>query len=41
MADLAVVGIFVVSMGFVMWVGHLLTGMVGGNAEGDGPVKDQ
>jgi hypothetical protein len=38
-ADLAVLGIFVVSIGFVMWVGHLLTGMVGGAS--DGPVTDQ
>jgi len=38
-ADLAVVGIFVVSMGFVMWVGQLLTGMVGGAS--DGPVTEQ
>lgn len=41
MADVAVVGILVVSMGFVMWVGHLLTGMVGGKGEGDVPVTDQ
>ena len=39
MADLAVLGIFVVSMGFVMWVGQLLTGMVGGAS--DGRVTDQ
>jgi hypothetical protein len=30
MADVAVVGILMVSMGFVMWIGHLLAGMVGG-----------
>jgi hypothetical protein len=41
MADVAVVGILVVSMGFVMWVGHLLTRMVGGKGEGDGPVTNQ
>lgn len=29
MADLAVIGIFMVSMGFVMWIGHVLAGMVG------------
>ena len=36
MADVAVVGILVVSMGFVMWVGQLLTGMVGGKARATG-----
>jgi hypothetical protein len=36
MADVAVVGILVVSMGFAMWVGHLLTGMVGGTPDGSG-----
>lgn len=36
MADVAVVGILVVSMGFVMWVGHLLTGMVDGAGDGAG-----
>ncbi|MBP1235328.1 hypothetical protein JOE40_000796 [Arthrobacter sp. PvP102] len=30
MADMAVIGILMVSMGFVMWIGHLLAGMVGG-----------
>jgi hypothetical protein len=30
MADLAVIGILMVSMGFVMWIGHVLAGMVGG-----------
>lgn len=30
MADLAVIGILLVSMGFVMWTGHLLAGMVSG-----------
>ena len=30
MADVAVIGILMVSMGFVMWIGQLLTGMVGG-----------
>lgn len=34
MADLAVVAIFVASMGFVLWLGHLVTGLKGGNAEG-------
>jgi hypothetical protein len=29
MADLAVIGILMVSMGFVMWIGHVLAGMVG------------
>jgi hypothetical protein len=38
MADVAVIGILLVSMGFVMWVGHLLAGMVGGKGEGEGPV---
>ena len=36
MADLAVVGILLVSMGFVMWVGHLLAGMVNGDGTGEG-----
>lgn len=36
MADMAVIGILVVSMGFVMWVGHLLTGMVGDNGDRTG-----
>lgn len=35
MADLAVIGILMVSMGFVMWIGHILAGMVG--AAGDRP----
>jgi hypothetical protein len=30
MADLAVIGILLVAMGFVMWIGHALAGMVGG-----------
>jgi hypothetical protein len=30
MADLAVFGILMVSMGFVMWIGHVLAGRVGG-----------
>ena len=30
MADLAVIGILMVAMGFVMWIGHVLAGMVGG-----------
>lgn len=34
MADVAVLGIFVVSMGFVMWIGHVLTGMVSGLGHG-------
>jgi hypothetical protein len=34
MADLAVVAIFMASMGFVMGLGHLVTGLRGGNAEG-------
>ena len=29
MADAAVLGILMVSMGFVMWIGHILAGMVG------------
>ena len=29
MADAAVIGILMVSMGFVMWIGHTLAGMVG------------
>ena len=29
MADLAVIGILTLSMGFVMWIGHVLAGMVG------------
>jgi len=29
MADVAVIGILMVSMGFVMWVGHRLAWMVG------------
>ena len=29
MADLAVIGILMLSMGFVMWIGHVLAGMVG------------
>ena len=29
MADLAVIGILMVAMGFVMWIGHVLAGMVG------------
>ncbi|MCB5283919.1 hypothetical protein BJQ89_03695 [Arthrobacter sp. ES1] len=29
MADLAVIGILMVSMGFVMWIGHVVAGMVG------------
>ena len=29
MADLAVIGILMASMGFVMWIGHRLAGMVG------------
>jgi len=34
MADLAVIGLLVASMGFVMWIGHLLTGLVGGAVDG-------
>ena len=34
MADVAVIGIFMVSMGFVMWIGHLVTGMVSGAGDG-------
>jgi hypothetical protein len=37
MADMAVVGIFVVSMGIVMWIAHLLGKIV----DGDGPVSGQ
>ena len=33
MADVAVIGILLVSMGFVMWVGHVLAKMVSGNDE--------
>jgi hypothetical protein len=29
MADVVVIGILMVSMGFVMWIGHLVAGMVG------------
>jgi hypothetical protein len=29
MADLAVIGILMVAMGFVMWIGHVLAEMVG------------
>jgi hypothetical protein len=29
MADVAVIGILMVSMGFVMWIGHRLAWMVG------------
>jgi hypothetical protein len=34
MADAAVVGILMVSMGFVMWIGHLLAGVVSGASDG-------
>ena len=34
MADAAVVGILMVSMGFVMWIGQLLAGMVSGTGNG-------
>ncbi|MET4094267.1 hypothetical protein ABIB51_001181 [Arthrobacter sp. UYCu712] len=30
MADLAVLGILLVSMGFVVWIGHVLAGMAAG-----------
>lgn len=30
MADVAVIGILMVSMGFVMWIGHVLAVTVGG-----------
>lgn len=33
MADAAVFGILMVSMGFVMWVGHLLAKVVSGTGE--------
>lgn len=33
MADMAVIGILMVSMGFVMWIGQLLTGMVNGSGD--------
>lgn len=33
MADAAVIGILMVSMGFVMWVGHLLTKVVSGTGD--------
>jgi hypothetical protein len=39
MADLAVIGILMVSMGFVMWIGHVLAGMVGG--PGDRPEGER
>jgi hypothetical protein len=39
MADLAVIGILMVSMGFIMWIGHVLAGMVGGT--GDRPEGDR
>lgn len=29
MADLAVIGIFAACMGFVMWIGHILTTAAG------------
>ncbi len=35
MADVAVVAIFVVSMGFVMWIGRLVS-RAGGTGEGMG-----
>ncbi len=34
MADAAVLGILMVSMGFVMWIGHLLAGVVSGTNDG-------
>ncbi len=34
MADAAVIGILMVSMGFVMWIGHLLAGVVSGANDG-------
>ena len=34
MADAAVVGIFMLCMGFVMWIGQLLAGMVSGTGNG-------
>lgn len=33
MADAAVVGILMVSMGFVMWIGHLLAEVVSGASD--------
>jgi hypothetical protein len=30
MADVAVIVVLLVSMGFLMWIGHLLAGMVSG-----------
>lgn len=33
MADVAVIGILMASMGFVMWVGHLLARMLGGTSD--------
>ena len=33
MADVAVIGILMVSMGFVMWLGHVLANLVKGNDE--------
>jgi hypothetical protein len=39
MADLAVIVILLVSMGFVMWIGHLLAGMV--RVADDGPEGRQ
>jgi hypothetical protein len=34
MADVAVIGILLVSMGFVMWLGHRLAGMASGAGDG-------
>lgn len=39
MADVAVIGILMVSMGFVMWIGHLVAGMV--SAPNDRPEGEQ
>jgi hypothetical protein len=36
MADVAVVAILVVSMGFVMWIGNLAAKMVGALGDGTG-----
>ncbi|GAP53881.1 hypothetical protein AHiyo6_04460 [Arthrobacter sp. Hiyo6] len=39
MADMAVIGILMVSMGFVMWAGHLVAGLVG--VADDRPEQEQ
>lgn len=45
MADVAVIGILMLSMGFVMWIGQLLAGMVNDagmvHSAGDGSEDGQ